>query len=102
MPSSNSVMIKKLQTAINQRFGAKLLLNRTQWYSKDQDRPITTYIIRQAVWDESKQKYTNVELFKSTSEIQLVLFLRDMWYELNGWEVPKDNETWNEIKKQNR
>lgn len=99
MPSSNRTMIKRLQTAINQRFGAKLLFNKTQWYSKDQDRPVTTYVIRKAVWNDEKQKFTNIELFKSTSEIQIVLFLRDIWYELNGWEVPTDNEMWNEIKK---
>lgn len=101
MPQSNSTMIHKLQRAINEKFHQKLCINRQQWYSKDQDRPVTTYVIRQAIWSEEKQKNCHIELFKSTSEIQLVLWLRDKWYELNGWEIPTDNKKWNEIKKKN-
>lgn len=99
MPSSNRTMIKRLQQAINQKYGERLLINRSQWYSEKQDRPVTTISIRKAIYDDEKQKFINIELFKSTSEIQIVLFLRDLWYELNGWEVPTDNEKWNEIKK---
>lgn len=99
MPRSNRAMIKRLQAAINEKFHEKLLYNKTQWYSDKQDRPVTTYVIRKAVWDDDKGKSINKELFKSTSQIQIVLFLRDYWYRLNGWEVPTDNEQWNEIKK---
>ena len=95
--ASNTVNIHKLQTALNQR-GYKILYSTSQFYSKQQDRPITIYQIKQAVWDEDKQKSTNVELFKSTSQIQILLFLRDMWFEVNGWEVPTDNEVWNKKK----
>lgn len=101
MPTSNRVMIKKLQAAINNKFDMKLLFNKTQWYSKSQNRPINTWVIRKAVWDEDKGKFVNVELFKSTSEIQIVLYLRDLWYHLNGWEIPTDNEFWNKIKEKN-
>ena len=72
----------------------------SQFYSKQQDRPITMYQIKQAVWDEDKQKNTNVELFKSTSQIQILLFLRDFWYDINGWEIPTDNPVWNKKKEQ--
>ena len=99
--ASNSVMIKKLQRAINGR-GAQILYNTTQFYSHDQDRPITLYVIKKAVWDEQKKRNINIELFKSTSQIQIILFLRDMWYELNGWKVPDDNPTWNDIKQKYR
>ncbi len=95
---SISSKIKKLQQALNQHFGQRLLYNKQQWYSDDQDRPITSYVLKKAVWDEEKQRNRNIELFKSTSEIQMLLYLRDMWYELNGWEVPKDNQVWNEVK----
>ena len=30
--------------------------------------------------------------------IQILLFLRDYWFEMNGWDIPTDNEMWNEIK----
>lgn len=97
--TSNSTMIHKLQNAINSK-GYKLLYNKTQFYSEQQDRPVTMYTIKQVVdnSDPTKKKHTHIELFKSCSQIQIVLFLRDFWYEINGWEVPTDNEMWNEAK----
>ena len=95
---SNSTMIHRLQSAINEKFNQRILYNKTQWYSIDQDRPVTMYKISKAEWDAERGKTVNVELFRSHSQIQIVLFLRDMWYELNGWEVPNDNEEWNKIK----
>ena len=70
----------------------------SQFYSVKQDRPITTYQVRQAIVDEETKKSKSVELFKSTSQLQILLFLRDLWYEVNGWEVPTDNEMWNKAK----
>ena len=98
MPNSNSVMIHKLQTAINKK-GGNLLYNTTQFYSETADRPITIYVIKQSYWDEEKQRTKSVELFSSTSQIQIVLFLRDFWYKLNGWEVPTYNPLWEDSKK---
>lgn len=99
MPASNSVMIHKLQNAINQKFDDTILYNKQQWYSEKQKRPVTSYIIRKAVYDNERGKYVNLELFKTCSQIQVVLFLRDYWYELNGWDVPHDNEMWEKAKK---
>lgn len=95
--ASNSVMIHKLQTALNQK-GMRIMYSTSQFYSEQQNRPVTVYHIKQAVWDEDKGKYVNMELFKATSQIQIVLFLRDLWYTVNGKEVPQDNEVWNNIK----
>lgn len=92
-------MIHKLQRAINDKFDQKILYNKTQFYSDQQDRPVTLYILKQAVWDEEKERNRNVELYSTTSQIQIVLYLRDLWYELNGWEIPTDNEEWNKAKK---
>ena len=97
--ASNSVNIHRLQQALNQR-GYKVLYNSSQFFSKQQDRPVTVYQLKQAVWDEEKQRTRNIEIFKSTSQIQILLYLRDMWFEANGWEVPTDNEVWN-VAKQN-
>ena len=95
--ASNSVTIHKLQQAINSK-GFKLLYSTSQFYSDEQDRPVTIYVLKRAVWDEEKQKNKAVEVFKSTSQIQIVLYLRDLWYEINGWEVPHDNPMWEKIK----
>ena len=95
--ASNTVNIHKLQTAINQK-GYKILYSTSQFFSLTQNRPVTVYQVRQALVDEEQGKTKSIELFKSTSQLQILLFLRDMWYEINGWEVPTDNEEWNEAK----
>ena len=95
--ASNSVNIHRLQSAIN-RTGQKVLYSTSQFYSKQQDRPVTVYQLKRVIWDEEKQRNRSVELFKSTSQIQILLYLRDMWYEINGWEIPTDNPVWNEIR----
>jgi len=95
--ASNSVNIHKLQQAINGK-GDKILYSTTQFYSDKQDRPVTMYLLKRAVYDETSGRHKSVELYKSTSQIQILLYLRDIWFELNGWELPTDNEMWNEIR----
>ena len=95
--ASNTVMIKKLQQAINMH-GDRIMYSTSQFYSEQQNRPVTVYHIKRAVWDNDKGKFVNQELFKTTSQIQIVLFLRDIWYEMNGKPVPTDNEEWNKRK----
>lgn len=97
--ASNITNIKKLQHAINSK-GHKLLYSTSQWYSETQDRPVTVYHIKKAIYDEDLGRHVNTELFKSTSMIQILLFMRDYWYKLNGMELPTDNEEWNNIREQ--
>ena len=89
---------KRLQTACRKLFGVKLLINSRQWYSDDKDMAMTMYVIQEVMYDDAGNK-KNIELFKTYSQVQLVLFMRDYWYKLNGWEVPTDNERWEAIKK---
>lgn len=96
--ASYARLAKKLQSAINQRAGVKLLINTQQWYSKEHERTITTYIVKQSLEDDEGKFKQNIELFRTYSHVQLVLYLRDYWYELNDWEVPADNEKWEEVK----
>ena len=74
-----------------------------QFYSDKQNRPITQYTIRQVVDDPeaigtNNKRTQYIELFKSCSQIQIVLFLRDFWYEINGEQPPTDNKMWLEAK----
>lgn len=89
--------IKKLQAALNSS-GEKILIDLRQFWSDEKKKYITMYRVKKAVWDEEKLKYKNVELFRTCSQIQVILFLRDMWYQLNGQELPTDNDMWNEIR----
>lgn len=98
MPNSNIAMIKKLQRAINNK-GYAITYNTSQFYSNEQDRPVTMYSIKKVVYNEKIDRNKYVEIFKSTSMIQIVLCLRDIWYMINGIELPTDNEDWNCIRK---
>lgn len=91
MPASNSVMIHKLQVALNSR-GMKILCNRSQFYSDEQQRPVTIYKVAQSVYNESSGKYNHIELFSSASQIQVVLFLRNLWYLINDKQIPPTNK----------
>lgn len=90
MPTSNSQMIHKLQVALNSK-GMKILCNRSQFYSDSQNRPVTIYKVAQSIWDPATERYKHKELFSSASEIQIVLFMRNLWYVVNGKEVPPTN-----------
>lgn len=96
--ASYAKLAKKLQTAINQRSGVRLLINTQQWYSEDKGRPVTCYVIRQCTDTAKGKRGKSIELFKTYSQVQMVLWLRDYWFEVNGWEVPKDNKEWEEVK----
>ena len=91
MPTSNSQMIYKLQYALNGK-GMRILCNRSQFYSDQQNRPVTIYKVSQSVYNESSGKNNHVELFSSPSEIQVVLFLRNLWYLINSKPIPPTNE----------
>lgn len=91
MPASNSVMIRKLQFALNSK-GWKILVNRSQFYSDEQNRPVTMYKVAQSVLNPQTNKNNHVELFVSASEIQIVLFLRNLWYLEQGKEIPPTNK----------
>ena len=96
--NSNKTMINKLKSAILRK-GKKILLETKEFYSEEKESTVTIYYIKQQLAPEAGERYgKKIELFSSTSTIQIVLFLRDMWYEMNGWEVPKDNEQWAEAK----
>lgn len=87
MPTSNSTMIWKLQFALNQR-GLRVLINRSQFYSEEQKRPITIYKISQSVYNEETNRTNHKEIFSSPSQIQIVLFLRNMWNLVNDKPIP--------------
>ena len=89
---------RKLQNACKKQYGEKLLIDQKQWYHYDKETTVTVYTLFKATGEKGKSG--KVKLFQTYSQVQLVLFLRDYWYELNGWEIPHDNEKWEEIKRE--
>lgn len=89
---------KKLVKALNSR-GCLVTFNYKQFMGRE-GKPINYYSINKAVWDEEQGKYLHHELYSSASMVRIVMFLRDMWYKENGWELPTDQELWNKIRKE--
>lgn len=87
---------QKLIMALNIN-GAGLLFSKKQFMGTE-GRPHNLYCISKAFWDDSKGKYGSNEIYKSTSMIRVVLYLRDTLYLEQGKELPMDNEMWNELR----
>ena len=87
---------KTLMMALNMN-GAGLLFSKKQFMGIE-GKPHTIYSISKAYWDDSKGKYMSTEIYKSTSLIRVVLYLRDTLYLEQGRELPMDNEMWNELR----
>ena len=90
------VATKKLLRAINAH-GGRILFNSSQFFSREKGCAITLYSLKQAV-EKDDGKFVNIELFKTASKLQVVLFLRDYWYKMNDMPLPQDNQKWNEIR----
>ena len=97
MSRVQQAQIRKLQLALNNE-GQRITLSSSQFWSKDMNRTITIWSIKQAFWDEDKNKFVYVKLFESSSQIQIVLFLRDLWFKHKNMDLPMDNEYWNKIR----
>lgn len=99
MPASNKTMIHKLQTAINMNGGC-ILIDKVQFFSEEQNRPISLYKISTPGEVMKSGRRKKDVLFMTPSQIQVVLYLRDYLYWLQGKEIPTDNEMWEKIKKE--
>lgn len=91
--------IKRLKIAIRQKANIKLLITTKEWFSEEKQVLMPYYIISQHHYDAKTRKSSQEELFRCGNKIKVVLFLRDYWYTLNNWEIPKD-DYWNEQKKE--
>ena len=70
-----SKLIYKVQTALKQK-GVLVYINTQQFYSKEQDRFIKMYILKQ----------NKKELLKTASQIQIINKLNELWQEVKNEE----------------
>ena len=89
---------RKLITALNERGYLLTLANKP--FIGNEGKVVNYYVVNHGVYDENKRKYTNQELYGTASIVRIALFLRDMWYIENGWDLPTDQEKWNQIRKE--
>ena len=90
--------IQLLQKALLME-GEIVVINTSQFESVDKCKFVNQYHIKKQIQDpDNKNKSTMVELFNSCAQIQVTLFLRDLYYEKKGLEIPHDNPVWEEAK----
>lgn len=96
--ASNIKTIKKLQLAINMNCDFRILYTTNQFYSVSKQMPVTKYCLRKATLDYDTNRSESVEIFSTYSQLQVILYLRDLWYVYLDKELPTDNELWENIK----
>ena len=80
MANLNSIA-KKLQKAILQK-GLVIKMGTSQFYSAEQNRLITMYILSTRVLERKKNgewKYYNYDILRTASQIEIVNCLNDIW-----------------------
>lgn len=87
---------QKLIGALNFE-GDDLTFNSKQFKGKE-NITMTMYWIGRNVWDAEKHRWDNAELFRSTSCLRIVLYLRDMFYISHNEPLPDDFDEWNRFR----
>lgn len=99
MANTSAKTIARLKKAISLKFPEeRLLYSSNQTWSEDEKRPITQYLVKQAV----DGNYMGKVIFSTYSQLQLLFYLRDYWLTLNGEPVPTNNKQWEETKRKLR
>ena len=88
------------QKAINSTFPEeRILLCTNQFFSEQQNRAVTMNVVKKVNVDSNGKKTTK-ELYSSVSQIRILMFLKDYWYQLNGWELDTSNPEWEKAKEE--
>lgn len=90
--------VNKLVKAIKMKTGITVLYGTSQFLSHDTGQVITMYNLKIPNADDRQGHHSMTELFRSASQIQIVLFLRDYLYILENKPLPMDNEKWNLVR----
>lgn len=96
--AASILTINKLQRGIN-AMGGMIVIDHTQFYSKQLNSVVAKYTVKQAYFDESVGRTLSYELFSAYSQIQIIFYLRDHLYHLQGKKIPDDNYEWEVAKR---
>lgn len=82
-----SAIVKKLQRAILST-GLVIKIGSSQFYSADQGRMITMWSLSTPVMESGKGKWKmrDLEILRTASQADVVLTLKEIWEQSQGWE----------------
>lgn len=78
----------RLQKGINQTERFRVLLPKSQFYSKEQRRPVNIYSVEFAVDNPETGKTKNEKVYRTGVQLYIVFFLRNLWFYINGTPIP--------------
>lgn len=81
-----SAIVKKLQRAILST-GLVIKIGSSQFYSADQGRMITMWSLSTPVMEYGKDKWKmrDLEILRTASQADVVLTLKEIWEQSQGW-----------------
>lgn len=62
-----------------------------QFYSKEQNRVITMFKLSERIWNPVTEKYEKIQLLKTASQLDVMLFLADTYKAMRQKEAEEKN-----------
>ena len=87
-----SANIRKLIMALRCA-GVDITYNTKQFKGRE-GKYITLYWLGKSVFDESRNRYDTVEIYRSVTMAKIIFYLRDMLFTVQGKELPNDVADW--------
>jgi len=89
------MLAKKIARGINFKYGSHICINVSEFYGTSGDTPnlVRMYVVRDA-YCGSEGVFVNKELYKSGSAYNVLFFMRDLLFRLDGKELPEGNDKW--------
>lgn len=82
MAGRYTALVNTLQKALLKNFDKQIFLAQEQFYSHEQKRFITMYIVQEPVWDATHTHYTKRQLIKTASQIDVAKYLGNLHKQL--------------------
>ena len=80
-------LINKLQKALLMNCNRIIYIENEQFYSKEQNRVITMFVLSERVWNEERGRFTKQQVLKTASQIDVVKYLGNLYKELTNTEI---------------
>ena len=82
---------KKLISGINHKYHCNVVVNTSQFHRKGSPEPVTITKVSDTYIDDDGS-FQSMPLYGSSSSVYVMLYLRDLFFALEGREIPQDNE----------
>lgn len=80
-------LINQLQKALLTNCNRVIYIENEQFYSKEQNRVITMFVLSERIWNEERGKFTKQQVLKTASQIDVVKYLGNLYKELTSSEI---------------